>query len=261
MKTRMFNLLFLLGIIGFASSCSSSEEGILENAPLEELVMDDGFVGEKWDGEGIPSWLRERLFEFILNEKEWFLSSYARPTLYKLYRFTYQDNLMAAMEYYSYAGEATEAGVLCYTDNGKRVSFGNVKHAFEQTSALVWTNQWDEEQIPQLADFELDGRDVDWLQDIINQACMDIQEPAQFLYTIYCGVDEENQCVLFAYEYASLATTEDDNLPKGEYYCFTMNGELVDSQRFTVFEDQLTDINPQLYNVCMLLNDTYPMPY
>lgn len=261
MKTRMFNLLFLLGILGFANSCSSSEDGIMENAPLEELIMDDGFVGEKWDGEGILSWLHDRLFDFILYEKDWFTSSYDMPMLYKLYRFTYQDNLMVALEYYCYRGKEAETGVVCYTNDGKRVSFNNVKHAFDQTSALVWTNQWDDEQIPQLADFKLDGRNVDWLQSVIDQACMDIQEPAQFLYTIYSGIDEENQCVLFAYEYANLATTDDDNLPKGVYYCFNMDGELVDSQTYTVFEDQLADINDQLSQVCILSNTFHRMPF
>lgn len=252
MKTRLLTLLLLIGCLDIGVCSCSSDDNFVENAPLEDLTLDD-YVGEKWNGEGIPSWLNERFIEFILDEDpHWAFSSYNAPRLYYVYRFAYQNNLMLAVSYWRY-GDEINTGTLCYTDEGKKVDFNKVKNAFENTNELVWTNQWDKEQTPKLSDFGLEGAGVDWLQDVIDQACAKVQEPEQFLYQIGCSIDEESQCVIFAYEYT---LNIPGNFPQGIYYLYSMDGEALSSQSYVIkFENDYANINPKLFSLCWLFNE------
>ena len=204
MKTRMFNLLFLLGIIGFTSSCSSSEEGIQENAPLEELVMDDGFVGEKWDGEGIPSWLRERFFDFQLYEEtHWGYENYLGTNYHSIYKFTYNDNLLVALSYYRFGGGEQgfylDSGTLCYTDEGKRVEFNHVKDQFEQTAELIYPKNG--EYIPQVSKIAPDLLSLDWIQPEINRIYAAIQVPEKMLAAMGLTNDDTHNYIVLIYDY------------------------------------------------------------
>ena len=62
-------LLVLLLTIG---GCANDDE----ISTLEDVIIDD-HVSEKWDGEGIPSWLEDRFFDYVLKETNWFIQSYA----------------------------------------------------------------------------------------------------------------------------------------------------------------------------------------
>lgn len=200
----MLNLLFLLGIIGFASSCSSSEDGFLENAPLEELIMDDGFVGEKWDGEGIPSWLADRFFEFKLYEEtHWGYENYLGTDYNAIYRFTYNGNLMVALSYHHYGGGSQgfylDSGTLCYTDEGKRVDFNRVKGQFEQTAELIYPK--DGENVPQVSNIAPELQSLDWVQPEINRICAEMQGPEQVISVMGAGYDNTHNYVVLIYEY------------------------------------------------------------
>lgn len=224
----MFNLLFLLGILGFANSCSSSEDGIMENAPLEELIMDDGFVGEKWDGEGIPSWLHDRHFDYVTQEKIWWFQQSCEIALFEdIYKFTYDEHLMVVIFYNRYAGglgsAELESGTMCFTDEGKRVDFNHVKGQFEQTAELIYTNQMDGENIPQVSVFAPDFQSMDWIQSEINKICAEIQEPEQSLTRIGLAYDDTHNFVVLFYAYWDKSNVELGSITVENVY--TLDGE------------------------------------
>lgn len=227
MKTYLFRILFLLGTLSFVCGCSSDDNA---GSDFNGFILDNN-IGEKWDGVGLPSWLKERYIDFGLYEREWMIESYSTHALFRVYKFAYKGNLLLALTYnrlglrdnYYY-----ESGTLCYTDDGRRVKFEKVKDSFEKSAILLWTNEMDGENTPQVSDFKLGNTNsLGWLQEVIDKVCKDIQEPDQVLYQVTCGYADSNNntYIVLDYEYF-----DKDNLVNGTQIIrnvYTLDGEKI----------------------------------
>lgn len=222
MKTYLFKILFLLGTLSFVCGCSSDDNG---------FILDNN-IGEKWDGVGLPSWLKERYIDFGLYEREWVIESYYAPELFRVYKFAYEGNLLLALTYNRFGHRENyyyyESGTLCYTDDGRRVKFEKVKDSFEKSAVLLWTNEMDGENTPQVSDFKLGNTNsLGWLQEVIDKVCKDIQEPDQVLFRVTCGYADSNNntYIVLDYEYF-----DKDNLVNGPQIIrnvYTLDGEKI----------------------------------
>ena len=229
MKTIFFKFLFLLGVLIFICGCSSNENSTSDNANLRDLILDNN-IGEKWDGVGMPSWLKERYHDFMIHETKWMEESYVGPTLCMIYKFSYKGNLLLALAYnrFGLLGQKfyNESGTICYTDDGRRVKFENIRDSFEKSAILLGTNELGGENTPQVANYELGNIDsLGWLQKVIDKVCEDIREPNQLLYQVACGYaykDAETYVVL-KYEYYDKENL--DNGPQEVCNVYTLNGE------------------------------------
>lgn len=228
MKTYLFRLLFLLGCLGGAYGCSSDETTV--DTDFNNLILDDN-IGEKWDGTGLPSWLKERYLDFMLHESGGVIESYYVPALCEIYKFSYQGNLLLALTYSRFGFKQNyyyNSGTLCYTNDGRRVRFEDIKNDFEKTAVLLWTNRLDDENIPQVADYDLENvESLGWLQEAINKACKDIQEPQQFLCRIAWGYAYHNANAYIVLDYTYF---DKENLDKGKIKIrnvYTLDGEKI----------------------------------
>lgn len=220
MKTYLFKILFLMGTLSFVCGCSSDDNG---------FILDNN-IGEKWDGVGLPSWLKERYIDFGFYEKEWMIESYYAPELFRVYKFAYEGNLLLALTYNRFGHRENyyyyESGTLCYTDDGRRVKFEKVKDSFEKSAVLLWTNEMDGENTPQVSDFKLGNTNsLGWLQEVIDKVCKDIQEPDQVLFRVTCGYAYSNTYIVLDYEYF-----DKDNLVNGTQIIrnvYTLDGEKI----------------------------------
>lgn len=222
MKTYLFKILFLLGTLSFVCGCSSDDNG---------FILDNN-IGEKWDGVGLPSWLKERYIDFGLYEREWMIESYYAPELFRVYKFAYEGNLLLALTYNRFGHRENyyyyESGTLCYTDDGRRVKFEKVKDSFEKSAVLLWTNEMDGENTPQVSDFKLGNTNsLGWLQEVIDKVCKNIQEPDQVLFRVTCGYaySNNNTYIVLDYEYF-----DKDNLVNGTQIIrnvYTLDGEKI----------------------------------
>lgn len=222
MKTHLFKILFLLGTLSFVCGCSSDDNG---------FILDNN-IGEKWDGVGLPSWLKERYIDFGFYEREWMIESYYAPELFRVYKFAYEGNLLLALTYNRFGHRENyyyyESGTLCYTDDGRRVKFEKVKDSFEKSAVLLWTNEMDGENTPQVSDFKLGNTNsLGWLQEVIDKVCKNIQEPDQVLFRVTCGYaySNSNTYIVLDYEYF-----DKDNLVNGTQIIrnvYTLDGEKI----------------------------------
>lgn len=228
MKIYLFNFLFLLGVLGGMCGCSSDENQA--GTDLDKLILDNN-IDEKWEGAGLPSWLEERYFDFVLHETEWLVESYKGYGLCEAYKFSYKENLLLALTYHRFALRQNyyyESGTLCYTDDGRRVRFEEVEDDFKKNSVLLWTNRFDNENVPQVADFGLKNvESLGWLQDAIDKICKDIQEPEQFLGRVACGYAYSNDHTYIVLDYVYF---DKMRLDEGEIKIrnvYTLEGEKV----------------------------------
>lgn len=233
-------LLVLLLTIG---GCANDDE----ISTLEDVIIDD-HVSEKWDGEGIPSWLEDRFFDYVLKETNWFIQSYAAPTEYRIYTFDYKESAMIAIDYERF-GYATsyyqESGTVCYTDDGRRVNFQLVKGAFDHSSRLLWSNIWIDENIPQITDFNLpDNEQLGWVQDKINHICKKMVESEHLVYRMGCGIDDETTNVILLYEYVDKKNP--DQKPSVVKEVYTQDGKEITKE-----DENVTNNN---YELCILSN-------
>lgn len=222
MKTYLFKILFLLGTLSFVCGCSSDDNG---------FILDNN-IGEKWDGLGLPSWLKERYIDFGFYEREWMIESYYAPELFRVYKFAYEGNLLLALTYNRFGHRENyyyyESGTLCYTDDGRRVKFEKVKDSFEKSAVLLWTNEMDGENTPQVSDFKLGNTNsLGWLQEVIDKVCKNIQEPDQVLFRVTCGYaySNSNTYIVLDYEYF-----DKNNLVNGTQIIrnvYTLDGEKI----------------------------------
>ncbi len=245
MRTYLFRLLFLLGFLGGACGCSSDETEV--DTDFNNLILDDN-IGEKWDGTDLPSWLKERYLDFTLHESGWVIESYNVPVLCEIYRFSYKGNLLLAFTYSRFGLKQNyyyESGTLCYTNDGRRVRFEDIKSSFEKTAVLLRSNRLDDENVPQIADYGLeDIESLGWLQEAINKVCKDIQEPQQLLCRVACGYAYHNANVYIVLDYVYL---DKENLAKGEIKMrnvYTLDGEKINiPENLEIKEENLCSQN------------------
>lgn len=250
MKTYLFYILIVVGVWGVVCGCSDANEDGNPEPDLKDLIIDEdisGSMGEKWDGTALPSWLRDRWFDFILNDLEWWLTeSYLAPTLYNVYKFYYKENLLIVLTYNRFGLNQNyyyESGAVCYTDDGRRVKFDKIKDHFEKNAVLLWSNGFDGERIPQVADYNLgDTEGLGWLQEAIDQICEDIQEPDQLLYQVACGYvhAEGATYIMLDYEYF-----DKNNLNNGEIKI--RNIYKLDGEKVTITEN----LNIEYQELCV----------
>lgn len=241
MKIYLFNFLFLLGVLGGMCGCSSDENQI--DTDLSHSILDNN-IGEKWEGVGLPSWLEERYFDFVLHETEWLVESYKGYGLCEVYKFSYKGNLLLALTYSRFAFRQNyyyESGTLCYTDDGRRVRFEDVEDDFKESSVLLETNRFDNETVPQVADFGLKNvESLGWLQGTIDKICKDIQELEQLLGKVACGYTYGNDCTYIVLDYVYF---DKSNLDEGEIKIrnvYTLEGERVNvSEDMDIKEENL----------------------
>lgn len=224
MKTYLINFLLLLGILSSISGCSS------DDTDLSDLILDNN-IGEKWDGVGMPSWLKERYLTFVLQETEWMVESYEAPTLCNIYKFSYMGNTLVALSYKRFSLRQSfhyESGTICYTDDGRRVKFENLKDSFEKSAILMGTNGLGGKNTPKVADYELENIDsLGWLQEAIDKVCEDIQQPDQLLCRVACGYahNDTDTYIVLDYEYFNKENL--NNGPQKVRNVYTKNGEKI----------------------------------
>ena len=224
MKTYLTKLIILLGIVGLWGGCSLEDRDGLGDYELDELVLDD-FVGDEWDGVGLPSWLRKRYFEDCQLDLGWFFTSYWPAILVRIYSFEYKNNVLLALSCEFYAYNKHESCLVCYTSDGRKIDFDKIKGCFNKDSRLIWSNALDGDKIPQVSDFKHNSEaDLSWLQVVINQICEEIHEPDKVLSDITCGIAEDNgqQYVFLRYEYYD--SSDISNGPIKESRTFNLNG-------------------------------------
>lgn len=240
MKTYLFRILFLLGTLSFVCGCSSDDNA---GSDFNGFILDNN-IGEKWDGVGLPSWLKERYIDFELYETEWAIESYYAPELFRVYKFAYEGNLLLALTYNRFGHRENyyyyKSGTLCYTDDGRRVKFEKVKDSFEKSAVLLWTNEMDGENTPQVSDFKLGNTNsLGWLQEVIDKVCKDIQEPDQLLCRVTCGYahNDSNTYIVLDYEYF-----DKNNLADGPQIIrnvYTLDGEKINIPELKINEENL----------------------
>lgn len=237
MRIYLFKILFLLGALSFVCGCSSNDN---TDSDFSGFILDNN-ISEKWDGFGLPSWLKERYSDFLTHETGWMTESYYVPALCRVYKFAYKGNLLLALAYNKFGVRENyyyESGTICYTDDGRRVKFEKIKDSFEKSAVLLWTNEMDGENTPQVTDFELGNTNsLGWLQEVIDKVCKDIQEPNQLLCQVTCGYAHSNTYIVLDYEYL-----DKDNLVDGPQIIrnvYTLDGEKINIPELKINEEDL----------------------
>lgn len=188
MKSTFTNfLLFIIPI--FITACA------------EDWILDDN-VSEEWNGEGIPSWASDRIFDYQL-ESGWGASSYFEGELAEVFSFTHKNNLLAAIKYSRGIYEKVERGTLYYTRDGRKVNEGKVKESFDKTAKLVWSNEIGSIYRPiDIGKLELeDSASMAWFQDKLNIICKEFLHSDFFLAELTFGCDESENHFWISYTY------------------------------------------------------------
>lgn len=244
MKTFITKLLLMMGILCCFYGCSSDESIDSRNVDLNDLIMDEN-IGEEWNGTGVPSWLSNRFFNFVNEETEWLIESYWGVTQCNVYKFNYKNNLLLVLDYNRFGHRNTyynTSGKLCFTKDGRRVKFDDIKSGFENAAELVWTNKLGSKgQTIEVADSKLtNASSLSWLQQVINQTCENVKEPDQVLSKIAYGYanDGTNTYIVLDYDYF-----DKNNLGNGEISVrnvYTTNGEKIDTPKNLKTEELCT---------------------
>ncbi len=244
MKTYLTKLLILLGLVGLWSGCSLEDRDGLGDYELDELVLDD-FVGDEWDGVGLPSWLGKRYFEDFQLDLGWFHTSYWPAILIRIYSFEYRNNVLLALSCEFYAYNKHESCLMCYTSDGRKIDFDKIKGYFNRDARLIWSNALDGDNVPQASDFIHNTyADLSWLQVVFNQICEEIIEPNKVLSEIRCGIveDDGQQYVFLRYEYYD--PTDMNNGPISETRVFHLDGRTA-----SITFDNMSTIPSQLWHI------------
>ena len=227
MKTYLTKVLILLGLAGLWSGCSLEDRDSLGDYELDELVLDD-FVGEEWDGVGLPSWLWKRYASDFGFDLRWELSSYWPTILLRVYSFSYKNNTLLVLSGDFFADKYTESCTMCYAGNGRRIDFEKIKGYFEKSSSLIYSNAFDGDKTPKVSDFNLEPNDnLTWLQSEIDDICLSIHEPEQVLAAITCGYVNIEQQLRFVLEFKYYDSKNMENGPIRNRRIFQPNGQLV----------------------------------
>lgn len=179
--------------------------------------FDDETEGQKWDGEGTPTWLDQKVKEIAFKEQG--VSSYLLCLSYRVYKFENNDSHCIAIQYVSYAGEVKRVS-LYYSNTGKTLSENKIKSAYEQTKQLIYTNQvgGKDGYIPEIGDIPTSKiKNPQWLQTEIDKLCNTIDNTGETLFQINIESFEyqSNTYVKFDIGYA---TKEDKMSWRTSYY-------------------------------------------
>ena len=235
MKKIFIKLMFVVGILSFACGCSSDTDENIESRSIDinELVLDEN-TGDKWNGTGLPSWLKDRFSNYVIKETHWGAESYSGVTLCNVYKHHYEDNLLLVLHYerFGYRGTSyyNESNTLCFTDDGRRVKFEGIKEKFDEKAEPIYTNELGSKEYRiKVEDSALSNvKSLGWLQEVINQICEKVKEPEQVLNKVafgYAHSDTETYVVV-DYEYF-----DKSNLADGEirvYNVYTTDGKKIE---------------------------------
>lgn len=223
MKAYLANIIVLLSAASILCGCAKS---------IDDIYLDENKAPERWDGNGMPSWLADRyLYDFWV-ESDLMYSSHAVEELLRVHRFEHDGHFFVTLSYdvicYKFRDCKHLSGTLCYSDDGRRVDFSKVQNSFTKSSVLVSTNAWDGDNVPKLSDFKFKNiGGLGWLQEEINNICTSIREPDQILFRLDCGGYETSDYVYLNYFYYDFNDPGEEPL-KSEYCMFTLNGERVE---------------------------------
>ena len=188
MKNLFIRLFMMLGILVFAYGCSADDDS--GNSDFNELILDDN-VSEEWDGNGVPSWLRDRLFNFMMEETMWGSESSTIGPLQYAFKTNYKGNLVLVVDFYHFGYNEYQTLSICFTRDGRRIKYNDdIKKCLEKESQLVWTNELGSEMHPvKVSDSGLpDAESLHWMQKEIDKICDDMKGPEQFLeYIMYAS--------------------------------------------------------------------------
>lgn len=225
-------MIFVAGVLSCAYGCSSEEKMNFDNINFEDLIIDEN-IGEKWDGAGLPSWFYDRFFDYTNKETEWHIESYLGATLYNVYKVNYKGNLLLVLSYDRFGCSETyynESGTICFTDDGRRIRYDDIKNSLKEESELIWTNELgSEEYTMDVADSKLNGTDgLDWLQPVVDKVYQEIEEPDQVLCRLAFGYayDETETYIIVDYKYF-----DKNQLQKGEICVrnvYKMDGTMIE---------------------------------
>ncbi len=189
MKNTLINLILFFSIPTFISGCA------------DNWILDDN-ISEEWNGEGVPSWLPNRISDYQI-ETGWATSSYFEGDLVEIYSFTHKSNLLMAVKYSRGIYEGIEYGTLYYTQDGRKVSEEKVKGSFNKDAKLVWSNEIGSIHRPiNIKRLTLEnGSSMEWFQDKIDGICKEFLHSEFFLAELTFGCDEPENCLLISYTY------------------------------------------------------------
>lgn len=192
MKTLLIALAFSSMML---CGCSDSFEDFIINDKTEEA----------WDGVGTPSWLNNKAFDISM-ERGWAWDNYLFPAMWKVYLFHYEEQVLVYMHYDCLRQHHFETGGYCYTTDGREVDFSKVNNKFDQTKALIYTNQMGGEgAIPQVQDMHItDWEKYQWMQQELKDICKEADEAGSFITRIRIAIskdEEQEQHIGIAYDY------------------------------------------------------------
>lgn len=232
MKTFSFKFFMIMGLLSLAYGCSSDENVNMNDTKFEELIMDDN-IGETWNGSGLPSWFYNRVFNYVNEETEWFVESYRGTTLYNAYKLNYKNNLLLLLNYDRFGYRSTyyaESGTVCFTNDGRKVNYAEIKDKLKGEAELVWTNELGSgEYAVKVADANLDNvSSLNWLQQVVDRICQDIKEPEQVLCKLAFGYayDEAKTYVVVDYKYFDKNCLENGQV--GVRNVYTLDGKMIE---------------------------------
>lgn len=228
MKTYLFKMLTAISFTGLLFGCSLVGLDDSKEYDLEELVPDD-YVGETWDGTGIPSWLEDRYTNDFYLDLHWGFSSYWGAILIRAFTFEYNKNVLVALTCDNFGNKTYESVTMCYTTDGRKVDFERVKRSFKKSASMIYSNALDGERTPKVSDFDLESSaDLGWLQAEIDKVCQSVNEPQQVLAGVTCGnVSEDGQSyIVLEFTYFDSKKVKDG--PVTVRKAFYPDGQLVD---------------------------------
>lgn len=152
MKKYVFYFLFLF--VGLFSSCDSNG-------------MDDCVDGPKWDGNGQPVWLQQKLESIVYQEQG--TSSYLLVMSAQLEKFKHNNEYYLSLKYTGYAGGNVKREHLFYTETGCIISGKDVQMSYNMTREIMWTTQvgGEEGYVPKVECAE----EIAWLQKEVDRLC------------------------------------------------------------------------------------------
>ncbi|WP_373840612.1 hypothetical protein [Bacteroides heparinolyticus] len=214
---KMKKILFYLLLAAFCLSNAGCSK--------EDFYIDNN-VSNEWNGEGTPTWLEDKQFEITM---PWAHESFHPNILWKVYKFTHEDNLLVAISYEKVALDYI-SGIACYASNGRQVNFDKVEGSFKKNAKLICTNFIGEQGIiPQVCQYELnDCEKLQWLQEDINLLCKEIDATGnRFTLRISCGYCSDDVNKYIVLEHLCFDRTKKQSIKTAWFY--TPAGQKLDT--------------------------------
>ena len=231
MKKQVLHLLFVAFCLSNVGCSKEDPHNEIDNKINNKIGNNENSNNEssnvnssKWNGEETPTWLADKQFEITL---PWTHESFYPNILWKVYKFTHDNNLQVAISYEKVALDY-RTGIVCYDSKGQQVNFDKVEKSFKKNAILIHTNFIGEKGIiPQICEYELnDCEKLQGLQKDINQLCKETDAADRFTLEIACGYCSDGTNTYIALKHLCFDRTKKQKIKTTWFY--TPTGQKLD---------------------------------